>query len=170
VGRTGKLWAYQHSGVEPDVMTLAKALANGIPIGAMLCREHVAQALTAGTHGSTFAGSAFVTSVALATLTIIIGEKIPDKAAARGRELVDGLRALQKKHPVITQVRGQGLLIGVELTKPAAPVLDACREQGLLLLSAGEKVVRLAPPLIVEAADCAKALAILGDVLAKGGA
>src|SRR5438874_3760814 len=75
VGRTGRLWGYQHSGVEPDVMTLAKALANGIPIGAMLCREHVAAALTAGTHGSTFAGSPFVTSVALATLTTIIGDK-----------------------------------------------------------------------------------------------
>jgi len=170
VGRTGKLWGYEHAGVEPDVMTLAKALANGIPIGAMLCREHVARALTAGTHGSTFAGSAFVTSVALATLTAIIGDKIPDKAAARGRELMDGLRTLQKKLPVITHVRGRGLLIGVELTKPAGPVLDACREQGLLLLSAGEKVVRLAPPLIVEPADCARALTIIGDALAKGGA
>ena len=167
VGRTGKLWGYQHSGVEPDVMTLAKALANGIPIGAMLCREHVAQALTAGTHGSTFAGSAFVTSVALATMTTIIGDKVPDKAAARGRDLMDGLRALQKTLPVITQVRGQGLLIGVELTKPAAPVLDTCREHGLLLLSAGEKVVRLAPPLIVEPAECTKALGILADALAK---
>jgi acetylornithine/succinyldiaminopimelate/putrescine aminotransferase len=150
-------------------MTLAKAMANGIPIGAMLCREHVAAALTAGTHGSTFAGSAFVTSVALATLTTIIGDKIPEKAAARGRELMDGLRALQKKLPVITQVRGQGLLIGVELTRAAAPVLDACREAGLLLLSAGEKVVRLAPPLNVESADCSRALALLGDALGKDG-
>src|SRR5437667_1432072 len=96
IGRTGRLWAYEHSGVEPDVMTLAKALANGVPIGAMLCREHVAAALTAGTHGSTFAGSPFVTSVALATLTTIIGDKIPDRAARTGRELMDGLRAMQK--------------------------------------------------------------------------
>src|SRR2546421_5480276 len=167
VGRTGRLWGYEHSGIEPDVMTLAKALANGIPIGAMLCREHVAAALTAGTHGSTFAGSPFVTSVALATLTTIIGDKIPDRAARTGRELMDGLRAMQKKLPVITQVRGQGLLIGAELTRPAGPVVDACREAGLLLLSAGEKVVRLAPPLIVESADCARALAILGDALAR---
>src|SRR5688572_3520504 len=166
VGRTGRLWAYEHSGVEPDVMTLAKALANGIPIGAMLCREDVASALTAGSHGSTFAGSAFVTSVALATLTTIIGDKLPERAEHRGRELMDGARELQKKLPVIQEVRGRGLLIGIELTKPAAPVMDACREAGLLVLTAGEKVVRLAPPLIVESADCKRALEILGGALA----
>ena len=166
VGRTGRLWAYQHWGVEPDVMTLAKALANGIPIGAMLCREDVATALTAGSHGSTFAGSAFVTSVALATLTTIIGDKLPERADHRGRELMDGARELQKTLPVIKEVRGRGLLIGIELTKPAAPVVDACREAGLLVLTAGEKVVRLAPPLIVESADCKRALEILGGALA----
>jgi acetylornithine/N-succinyldiaminopimelate aminotransferase len=166
VGRTGRLWAYEHTGVEPDVMTLAKALANGIPIGVMLCREDVASALTAGSHGSTFAGSAFVTSVALATLTTIIGDKLPERAEHRGRELMDGARELQKKLPVIKEVRGRGLLIGIELTKPAAPVMDACREAGLLVLTAGEKVVRLAPPLIVESADCKRALEILGGALA----
>jgi len=166
VGRTGRLWAYQHWGVEPDVMTLAKALANGIPIGAMLCREEVASALTAGSHGSTFAGSAFVTSVALATLTTIIGDKLPERAEHRGRELMDGARELQKTLPAIKEVRGRGLLIGIELTKPAAPVVDACREAGLLVLTAGEKVVRLAPPLIVESADCKRALEILGGALA----
>ena len=166
VGRTGRLWAYQHWGVEPDVMTLAKALANGIPIGAMLCREDVATALTAGSHGSTFAGSAFVTSVALATLTTIIGDKLPERAEHRGRELMDGARELQKTLPVIKEVRGRGVLIGIELTKPAAPVVDACREAGLLVLTAGEKVVRLAPPLIVESADCKRALEILGGALA----
>jgi acetylornithine/N-succinyldiaminopimelate aminotransferase len=166
VGRTGKLWAYEHSGVEPDVMTLAKALANGIPIGAMLCREHVASALTAGSHGSTFAGSAFVTSVALATMTTVIGDKLPDKAATRGRELVEGLREMQRRLPIIKEIRGRGLLIGVELTKAAGPVMDACRDAGLLVLTAGEKVVRLAPPLIVEPSECQRALKILGDALA----
>ena len=165
VGRTGRLWAYEHSGVEPDVMTLAKALANGIPIGAMLCREAVAGALTAGSHGSTFAGSAFVTSVALATLTTVIGDKLPQRAAERGRELMDGLRTLQRTQPVITEVRGRGLLIGIELTRPAGPVMDACREAGLLVLTAGEKVVRLAPPLIVESSDCKRALDILGTAI-----
>jgi acetylornithine/succinyldiaminopimelate/putrescine aminotransferase len=132
----------------------------------MLCREEVATALSAGSHGSTFAGSAFVTSVALATLTTVIGDKLPERADQRGRELMDGLKALQRTQPVIKEVRGRGLLIGVELTGPAGPVVDACREAGLLVLSAGEKVVRLAPPLIVEPGECKRALDILGGAFA----
>jgi len=167
VGRTGRLWAYEHSGIEPDVMTLAKALANGVPIGAMLCREEAASVLSAGSHGSTFGGTPFVTSVALATLTTIIGEHVPERAAHTGRELLEGLRKLQARLPAIREVRGRGLLIGVELAKPAAPVLDACRDAGLLLLLAGDNVVRLAPPLIVLPSDCARALAILATAIEK---
>src|SRR3989442_5969766 len=167
VGRTGRLGAYEPAGVEPDVMTLAKALANGVPIGAMLCRDEAASVLTAGSHGSTFGGTPFVTQVALATLTTVIGDKLPERAARMGRELMDGLRALQPACPVVKQVRGRGLLIGVELATPAAPIVDACREAGLLLLSAGEKVVRLVPPLIVESADVPRALGILNTVRPK---
>ena len=148
-------------------MTLAKALANGVPIGAMLCREEAASVLTAGSHGSTFGGTPFVTQVALATLTTVIGDKLPERAARMGRELMDALRAIQPSCPVIKHVRGRGLLIGIELTTAAAPVLDACREQGLLVLSAGEKVVRLVPPLIVDSADIHRAVDILKTVLAK---
>jgi predicted acetylornithine/succinylornithine family transaminase len=167
MGRTGRLWAYEHSGIQPDIMTVAKALANGVPIGATLCREEVAAVLTAGTHGSTFGGTPFVTSVALATLSTIVGEKIPERAARMGRELMDGLRALQAAGAPITVVRGKGLLIGLELTRPAGPYVDACREAGLLVLSAGEKVLRLTPPLIVESADCKRALEILGAALGR---
>src|SRR5216110_3062104 len=117
VGRTGRLWAYEHSGSEPDIMTLAKALANGIPIGAMLTRAEIASVLTAGTHGSTFGGTPFVTSVALATLTTVLEDKIPDRAARIGRYLSDGLRDVARRHPVVREVRGRGLLIGVELTQ-----------------------------------------------------
>jgi acetylornithine aminotransferase/acetylornithine/N-succinyldiaminopimelate aminotransferase len=165
MGRTGRLWGYEHSGVEPDVMTLAKALANGVPIGAMLCREEVASVLTAGSHGSTFGGTPFVTSVALATLTTIIGEKLPERAGRLGRELMEGLRA--NPSPVVKTVRGRGLLVGVELTTPAAPVVDACREGGLLVLSAGEKVVRLAPPLVVEPGQIQQAVGILREALGQ---
>lgn len=167
VGRTGTLWAYEQSGVTPDVMTVAKALANGVPIGAMLCREEAASVLTAGSHGSTFGGTPFVTSVALATLTTIIGERLPERAARTGHELLEGLRKLQARLPVIREVRGRGLLVGAELAKPAAPVLDACREAGLLVLLAGENVVRLAPPLIVEPSDCVRALEILATAIEK---
>jgi len=165
VGRTGTLWAYEHSGIEPDVMTLAKALANGVPIGAMLTREEVARALGPGTHGSTFGGTPFVTSVALATLQTVLGEKIPERAARMGRRLMDGLRRLAQGPVGIREVRGRGLLIGVELDRPVNPILDACRNAGLLVLSAGENVLRLVPPLIVEEDHCDRALEIVDTAL-----
>jgi predicted acetylornithine/succinylornithine family transaminase len=165
VGRTGRLWAYEHTGIEPDIMTLAKALANGVPIGAMLTRSEIAAVLTAGTHGSTFGGTPFVTSVALATLTTVLEEKIPDRAARMGRHLMDGLRDVARRHPVVRAVRGRGLLIGVELAQVVGPLVDACREAGLLVLSAGEKVLRLTPPLVVAEAECDRALEIIDRVL-----
>ncbi len=165
VGRTGRLWAYQHAGVEPDVMTLAKALANGVPIGAMLARDEIAAVLTPGSHGSTFGGTPFVTAVALATLTTVLDEGIPERAARVGRYLVERLRALAGGRPDVVDVRGRGLLIGVELTRPAAPLVDACREAGLLVLTAGERVLRLAPPLIVDERDCDRALAVVERAL-----
>ena len=170
VGRTGRLWCYEHVGVEPDIMTLAKALANGVPIGATLAREEVARTLGPGSHGSTFGGTPFVASVALATLTTILDEKIPDRAARMGRYLTDGLRALGGKHATIGEVRGRGLLIGVGLGRPVAPLVDACREAGLLVLSAGEQVLRLAPPLIVAESDCDRALSLIDTALGKLGA
>ena len=165
VGRTGRLWAYEHTGIEPDIMTLAKALANGVPIGAMLTRASIASVLTAGTHGSTFGGTPFVTSVALATLSAVLEEKIPDRAARMGRHLMDGLRDVARRHPVVREVRGRGLLIGVELTQAVGPLVDACREAGLLVLSAGERVLRLTPPLVVGEAECDRALEIIDRVL-----
>jgi acetylornithine/N-succinyldiaminopimelate aminotransferase len=165
VGRTGRLWAYEHTGIEPDIMTLAKALANGVPIGATLTRNEIASVLTAGTHGSTFGGTPFVTSVALAALSAVLEEKIPDRAAKMGRYLSDGLRDVARRHPVVRQVRGRGLLIGVELTQMVGPLVDACRDAGLLVLSAGEKVLRLTPPLIVGEAECDRALEIIDRVL-----
>jgi predicted acetylornithine/succinylornithine family transaminase len=167
MGRTGRLWAYEHWGVEPDIMTLAKALANGVPIGAMLAREDVASALTPGTHGSTFGGTPFVTSVALATLTTMIEDKIPERAAARGRYLVQGLSRLRERHSAIREVRGRGLLIGIELDRAAGAAVDGCREAGLLVLTAGDRVLRLAPALIVGEADCDRALEILDGVLGR---
>jgi acetylornithine/N-succinyldiaminopimelate aminotransferase len=165
VGRTGRLWAYEHAGIEPDIMTLAKALANGVPIGATLARDEVAAVLTAGTHGSTFGGTPFVTAVALASFTTVLGDRIPERAARMGRELMEGLRSMQTRQAVIREVRGKGLLIGMELAQPAGPIVDRCRDAGLLVLSAGEKVLRLAPPLIVESRDAARALEIIETAL-----
>ena len=165
VGRTGRLWAYEHTGIEPDIMTLAKALANGVPIGATLARAEIASVLTAGTHGSTFGGTPFVASVALAALSTVLEEKIPARAARIGRYLCDGLREVARRHPVVREVRGRGLLIGVELSQAVSPLVDACREAGLLVLSAGEKVLRLTPPLIVGESECDRALEIIDRVL-----
>jgi predicted acetylornithine/succinylornithine family transaminase len=165
VGRTGRLWAYEHAGVEPDIMTVAKALANGVPIGAMLAREEVAQALTPGSHGSTFGGTPFVSSVALATLATVIDEKLPERAARMGRHLTQGLTRLQERFPVVREVRGRGLLLGMELYRTVAPLVDACRDSGLLILTAGERVLRLAPPLIVSEAECDYALEILDKAM-----
>lgn len=167
VARTGRLWAYEHAGVEPDVMTLAKALANGIPIGAMLTRDEIASVLTPGTHGSTFGGNPFAASVALTTLTTILDEKIPERAARLGAFLTEGLAGLQQKLSVIRGVRGRGLLIGVELERPAAPVVEACREGGMLVLTAGERVLRLAPPLILEEQEARRGLEILAAALGR---
>ena len=165
VGRTGRLWAYEHAGIEPDIMTLAKAMANGVPIGAMLTRSEIASVLTAGTHGSTFGGTPFVTSVALATLTAVLEEKIPDRAARMGRYHVHGLGQMARPHPAVNHVRGRGLLIGIELSQPVGPLVDGCRDAGLLVLSAGERVLRLTPPLVVGEAECDRALEILDRVL-----
>ena len=167
VGRTGRLWCYEHAGVEPDIMTLAKALANGVPIGAMLTRDDIASVLTAGTHGSTFGGTPFVCSVALATLSTIIEDKVPEQAARTGRHLVAGLRRIQSEGKGITAIRGRGLLIGIELTVAAGPLVDACREAGLLVLSAGDRVLRLAPPLIVTEKECDRALDVVAAVIRK---
>jgi len=166
IGRTGRLWSYEHAGVEPDVMTVAKALANGLPIGATLTRRDIASVMTPGTHGSTFGGNPFCTAVALVCFTTVLDEKIPAKAARVGRYLIDGLRRIATDRPVIREVRGKGLLIGAELSAPAAPIVDACRDAGLLILSAGEKVMRLAPPLIADERDCDRALEIIDRVLA----
>lgn len=165
LGRTGRLWAYEHAGIEPDIMTVAKALANGLPIGATLTRREIASVMTPGTHGSTFGGNPFVTAVAIACFTTMLDEKIPERAARVGRHLADGLRRIAAGRPLVRDVRGKGLLLGMELAAPAGPVVDACREAGLLILSAGENVVRLAPPLIVDERACDEALGILDAAL-----
>ena len=152
----------KQSGVNPIVVH-----GGGPQIGAMLAREEVAQALGPGTHASTFGGTPFVTSVALATLTTVIEERIPERAARMGSYLMAGLRALAARHAAIREVRGRGLLIGVELDRPAAPVVDACREAGLLVLTAGERVLRLTPPLIVAEADCDRALEVVDRALGE---
>ncbi len=148
IGRTGKLWAYQHSGVEPDMMTLAKALGGGLPIGATLLRGKVAEVMHTGDHGSTFGAGPVVCRAAQVVLRRVSDPDLLAHVAGMGSMLKERLTALSSPH--VREVRGLGLMIGLELDIEAAPVIERGLEHGLLLLSAGPNVIRLLPPLIVE--------------------
>lgn len=163
LGRTGFLWAHEATGVTPDMMTLAKPLAGGLPIGAVLVTEAVAAAIQPGDHGSTFAGGALVCKAAQVVFDRINQAPFLTAVHAKGELLRGSLEQLQ--HPSITAVRGAGLLVGVQLNKPAAPVIAAAREQGLLIINAGEDVLRLCPPLIIREEEIATAVALLSKVL-----
>ncbi|MFL5930351.1 MAG: aspartate aminotransferase family protein [Gaiellaceae bacterium] len=161
IGRTGTFFCFEQLGVAPDAVTLAKGLANGLPIGALLVAHDRAGAFEPGDHGSTFGGNPVASAAAVAVCDAIDDDLL---AAVRvtGDLLADGLRGLSG----VTEVRGRGLLIGADVDRPAADVVDACRERGLLVCSAGEQVLRLTPPLTIGAAELEQALAVLGEVLA----
>jgi len=166
MGRTGKLWAYEHSGVAPDIMTLAKALANGVPIGATLATESVASAFTPGSHGSTFGGNPLATAVGVTVFATLIEDKLADRAARMGKALGQALEALRAKYPkAVKEVRGRGLLMGLDLATPVGDVVNACRERGLLVLTAGDNTLRLAPALIVDEKEIAEGCAIIDKAL-----
>jgi acetylornithine aminotransferase len=160
VGRTGTFLACEALGVEPDLVTLAKGLANGLPIGALLVRTGRADAIGPGDHGSTFGGNPVAAAAACAVV-----EAIDDALLAHVQAVGELLRAGLAALPGVEEVRGRGLLLGAVLDRPAGPVVDAARARGLLVLSAGADVLRLTPPLVLEERDAHEALAILGEVL-----
>ena len=171
VGRSGKLWGYEKLGVEPDILTSAKGLAGGIPIGAMLCKDSCA-AFEPGNHASTFGGNPFVCASALAVLQTIETEGILHNVQARGEQLRVRLRAIAKKYPsLFTEVRGWGLINGIELRADidltSINLVKAAMEEGLLLAPAGTKVLRFVPPLIVSTAEVDEAVNILEIAIAK---
>ena len=150
MGRTGKLFAHEHYGVTPDIMTLAKALGNGFPIGAMLSTEELAQAFGPGSHATTFGGTPLATAVSTAVLKSLLDDGWVLNAEKMGDYFKAGLNKLSKKHNTIKNIRGLGLIIGVELDVPGAPVVEACRQKGFLIICAQERVLRFVPPLIVK--------------------
>ncbi len=162
MGRTGSLFAYQHFGVTPDILTSAKALGCGFPVGAMLTTAQVAASLKVGTHGSTYGGNPLACSVAAAVFGVINTPEVLDGVAPRRRRIVDGLERINGKFPMFAEVRGEGLLIGWALADDyrgrAREVLNAALDEGLFVLVAGPDVVRLAPSLIVPEADIDEAL------------
>lgn len=165
MGRTGTLFAYEQLGVTPDIMTLAKGLGGGVPIGAMLAAAPAAAAFDVGSHGSTFGGNALTSAVALAVMEVLESEGVLANCVAMGERLSTGLRQMATRHPIITDVRGRGLLIGAVLSTAGAPIVDRCRAAGLIINCTANSVLRLTPPLIVSAGEVDEALAILERTL-----
>lgn len=167
-GRTGRFFAFEHEGIGPDIVTLAKALGSGVPIGACLARAEVAAAFEPGNHGSTFGGNPLSCAAALATLDVIEGERLTERAEAMGRYLQRSLKALQGRTEDVKEVRGMGLLIGVEFAQPVAKdLVNAMLGHGILSNATSESVLRLAPPLILTEHDADAFVAALEACLAE---
>ncbi|ACM19482.1 N2-acetylornithine aminotransferase [Geotalea daltonii FRC-32] len=167
IGRTGKLFAHEHFGVTPDIMTLAKALAGGAPIGTMLAKEELAEFFGPGTHGSTFGGNPLVTAAGVAAIRTILEEGILNHAEEIGEYLVGELEGLKRKFPVITEVRGIGLMIGAELSIPGGEIVKKALERGVLLNVTHDSVLRFVPPLIVGKKEVDEMIGILAGILAE---
>ena len=170
MGRTGELFAYKHFGIKPDIMTLAKGLGGGAPIGALLATAEVASVFTPGTHAATFGGNPLVCAAAVATIQTLLEDNsyIVEHAKRMGIHLAHKLAALKDAFPhLVAETRGLGLIQAVELTVPCAPVVLACIEKGLLINCTAEKVLRFTPPLIVQEAEINQAVQIVSEVLEK---
>ena len=161
-GRTGKLFAIEHSGVTPDLLILAKSIAAGLPMGAVAIHERFGP-LPGGSHGTTFGGSPLLCATAHAALRAYIDEDLPRQAAEKGAWLIEQLRGLRL--PAVREVRGQGLLVGLELKTRVQPALQALMDRGVLALPAGPTVLRLLPPLVITYEDPKQVVATIGEVL-----
>jgi acetylornithine/N-succinyldiaminopimelate aminotransferase len=165
MGRTGKLFAHQHAGIRPDIMTLAKALGGGLPIGAMLAKAEVAASFTPGSHGTTFGGNPVACAAALAVLDALENDGVIDNAARVGGFLIEELRRIAQSCDRIVEVRGLGMIIGVVLKNDARPVVDACLKDKLLVNATAGNVLRLLPPLNLTREEAGQGLAIIKRAL-----
>jgi acetylornithine/N-succinyldiaminopimelate aminotransferase len=167
MGRTGKLFAYQHFGIEPDIMTLAKALANGLPIGAMLAKEKIAAAFGIGSHGSTFGGTPVVTAAALEVCRRLVEDNVIENGRVAGMYFKEKLHELQARHPVIEDVRGLGLLLAMQLKIDGRPLVTRCLENGFLINCIQEKILRFIPPLIISTGEIDELVKCLDRILTQ---
>jgi len=165
IGRCGAMFAFQKAGISPDILTLAKGLGGGIPIGAMMASENVAPSLSAGSHGTTFGGNPMSCAVALTILDVIEQENILENVKQRSEQLRAGLQKLVVTYPFFSEVRGDGLLLGLACDKEVMPMIHACREYGLLVLAAGPHVMRFLPALNITEDEVAEGLALLNKSL-----
>jgi acetylornithine/N-succinyldiaminopimelate aminotransferase len=167
IGRTGSLFAFQQDGIAPDVCTLAKALGNGVPIGACMARGTAAEMLTAGRHGSTFGGNPLACSAALAVLKTVAEGRLAARAKVLGAVIADGFRAMFAGNPHVIEVRNKGLMIGIELDRPCADLVSQALARGLLINVTAEKTIRLLPPLIMTDEEARLLIDTLGALLSE---
>jgi len=170
MGRTGKLFAYQHAGIKPDIATLAKALGGGLPIGAMIARAEIAESLTPGSHGSTFGGNPVACAAALAVLDALEQDGVLDNAARVGGYMLDRLRKFARGCDRVADVRGLGMMIGIVLRGEAKSAAEACLREYLIVNATAENVLRLLPPLTLTRDEADAGLTIVERVLARGAA
>jgi acetylornithine/LysW-gamma-L-lysine aminotransferase len=166
-GRTGKLFGCENWNVIPDIMTLAKPFAGGLPIGITVAKENVMSAFKLGEHSTTFSGSPLVCAAGCAAIDALISEKLAEKATTTGKYFKTQLEALQTKHKIIKEIRGMGLMIGVELRFDVLNIILKCAGKGVLMLDAGRNVLRFLPPLVITKPQVDKALAVLDEVLGE---
>ena len=168
IGRTGDLFAYQHTGVTPDIMALAKALGGGFPIGACLATAEAAKGMTAGTHGSTFGGNPLAMAAGNAVIDVVTGEGFLDRVKHSGLLFKQKLAALKDRHAsVLAEVRGEGLLMGLRMVPPVGEMVDALRAENMITVAAGDNVVRLLPPLIINDEEIDEAVARVDRACAR---
>jgi len=165
MGRTGRLFAYEHFAVEPDIMTLAKALANGLPIGAMLAKEQVADAFGPGAHASTFGGTPIVTAAALEVCKTLLEGKVIEQGRQRAEYFKEKLLDLKKRHAAIVDVRGLGLLLGIKLDFKAESMVSQCMQRGFLINCIQENILRFVPPLIIKESEVDALVECLDELL-----
>jgi acetylornithine/N-succinyldiaminopimelate aminotransferase len=167
MGRTGKLFSYQHFGITPDIMTLAKAMGNGLPIGAMLATEQLADAFGPGSHATTFGGTPLITAGALAVVKSLLNDGWIENAKVVGDYFKQQLIYLQKKHRIIKEIRGLGLILGLLLDRDGADIVNACMEKGFLINCVQGRVLRFVPPLIITKKEIDFLVACLDEIFGK---
>lgn len=165
MGRTGTLFAYEHEGVKPDILTLAKSLANGLPIGAMLAKTEITNAFSRGSHASTFGGNPVSCAAAKAVMKILTTTEILEYAKQIGSFLKEKLNQLKEKHQIIKEIRISGLMVGIELDTKAQPIVEKCLQRGFLINAVQENVLRLLPPLIIEREAIEAFIEVLDNIL-----
>ena len=167
MGRTGQLYSFEHYGIIPDIVTLAKGLANGLPAGALLGKSSLAPAFGPGSHGSTFGGNKLAMAAALETLHIMKEAGFLEEVRSKSAILMEQLQLAFQDHPKISAVRGLGMMIGIETSASLSRLVEAARQKGLIILTAGENVIRLLPPLTISREEIQQGIAILKEVFSQ---